>query len=282
MREPQAQLIRRILVALDASTDSLAALDAAAKLAARVNAELVGLFVEDINLLHLAGLPFTREMRFSRLEDINHEQMEEALRLQAAQARRALMQAADRRSVNWSFKVVRGQVTPEVLAAALEADLLTLGKASRPLSRHSRLGSTARTLIEQAPHSILLTQHLTEENQPVLVTYDGSLEAQKALQVAVYIALANQLKLTVLVLAGDPEEMQTLAQHAADRLTHYSSELPDVEYVRLPKPDVIQLIEAVRLEGGGTLVLGSGGPLLQANIIQTLLDELDCPLLIVR
>ena len=40
--------IRRILVAIDGSSHSLAALDAAADLASRLRAELSGLFVEDI------------------------------------------------------------------------------------------------------------------------------------------------------------------------------------------------------------------------------------------
>ena len=50
---------RRILVALDASAHSHAALAAAVALAARLHAEIEGLFVEDINLLRLAELPFT-------------------------------------------------------------------------------------------------------------------------------------------------------------------------------------------------------------------------------
>ncbi|MCB0182612.1 MAG: universal stress protein, partial [Caldilineaceae bacterium] len=44
-------LPERILVALDASPHSLAALRAAAKLAATVHAELHGLFIEDDRLL---------------------------------------------------------------------------------------------------------------------------------------------------------------------------------------------------------------------------------------
>ena len=55
-------VIQRILVALDASPHSQAALDAAATLAARVSAELQGLFIEDVNLLRLAELPFAREV----------------------------------------------------------------------------------------------------------------------------------------------------------------------------------------------------------------------------
>ena len=51
----------RILVALDASPRSLAALSTAGALAAELDAELSGLFVEDINLQRLLALPFARE-----------------------------------------------------------------------------------------------------------------------------------------------------------------------------------------------------------------------------
>ena len=49
--QEHALIIRRILVALDTSKHSLAALEAADELAAWLKAELFGLFVEDINLL---------------------------------------------------------------------------------------------------------------------------------------------------------------------------------------------------------------------------------------
>ena len=55
---------RRIVVALDASSHSHAALAAAVALAGRLQAELQGIFVEDVNLLRLAELPFAREVRF--------------------------------------------------------------------------------------------------------------------------------------------------------------------------------------------------------------------------
>jgi nucleotide-binding universal stress UspA family protein len=55
---------RRILVALDASVNSLAAIEQAATLAANLEAEQLGLFVEDINLLRIATLPFARQICF--------------------------------------------------------------------------------------------------------------------------------------------------------------------------------------------------------------------------
>lgn len=147
------QIIRRILVALDASTDSVAALKTAASLAASLQAELVGLFVEDINLLRLAGLPFASEVQrvTGTGRVLDEAGMERDLQLQASQARRALANAAADAEATWTFRVVRGVVTTEILAAALEANLLTLGRASRPPIRRRQLGSTARAAVSQAP-----------------------------------------------------------------------------------------------------------------------------------
>ena len=78
-----APAIRRILVALDASTHSLAALETAAGLAARLEAELVGLFVEDINLLRAAELPFARETSFysSSLRPLERGELEQGVNI---------------------------------------------------------------------------------------------------------------------------------------------------------------------------------------------------------
>ena len=50
-------IIRRVAVVLNASMQSSQALQAAAELAASLQAELEGIFIEDINLFHLAELP---------------------------------------------------------------------------------------------------------------------------------------------------------------------------------------------------------------------------------
>ena len=52
----------RIVVTLEAHPKAKSAVDTAARLAARLQAELVALVVEDIQLLHFAALPFAREV----------------------------------------------------------------------------------------------------------------------------------------------------------------------------------------------------------------------------
>jgi nucleotide-binding universal stress UspA family protein len=273
--------IQRILVALDASTHSLAALDAAAALAASLQAELIGLFVEDENLLHLAGLPFAHEVRASSATPrrMSSDEMERVMRLQASQAKRALEAAARNVNAHWSFRVVRGQVTSSILTAALEADLLALGRVSRPLSRHTRLGSTARAATGDTGPSILLLKHGKDIHYPVLVTYDGSPLAQQALEAAAQMAHASGDDLNVLLLADTLDASRQLKQEAGQFLKkHYLS----AEYHWLPQVTVNNVVRMVRAAENCVLVLGGVNPLLDAEAIQEILDRTDCPLLLVR
>lgn len=274
-------IIRRILVALDASTHSLAALEAAADLAASLHAELIGLFVEDENLLHFAGLPFAHEVRSpsATSQPMSSEKMEQQLRLQAAQARRALEAAAVRVDVKWSFQIVRGQVTASVLAAALDADLLAMGRVSRPLSSHSRLGSTARAASAKTEHSVLFMQQGRDLNYPVLVTYDGTPPARQALVTAVKMAQASGDDLSVLLLHETREEAETTKEEISDWLEQRGL---SAEFHWLPQATVNTLATIVQAAENCVLVLGGDNPLLKAEAIQELLDRTDCPVMLVR
>ncbi|MFQ6102283.1 MAG: universal stress protein [Anaerolineae bacterium] len=272
--------IRRILVALDASRHSLAALEAAAELAASLEAELQGLFVEDINLLRVAGTPVAREVRypFVTAARLDRTRMERELRAQATQARQALAAACERRQIRWSFRVVRGEVAPEVLAAALDADLLSLGKASRPLIRRVRLGSTARAAAAQAPKSVLLLQRDVSIKPPVMVAYDGSPTAQQALRIATHLAQEKGGSyLAVLVVADTLDEEYRLQAETADWLRRQKLL---IRYRRLADAGVATLTREVQSEGSGVLVLGS--TILPLEALQVLLNEVDCPVLLVR
>jgi nucleotide-binding universal stress UspA family protein len=270
---------RRILVALDASHHSLAALEAAVELAAGMKAELRGLYVEDVNLLRAAGSPATREVRypFVSAAQLSPKRMQRQLRAQATQAQRALASACERQKVKWSFQIVRGEVAHEVVAAAEEADMLILGKVSRPLIRQIRLGSTALAAAVQAPCCVLLLQRDEGIRPPVVVTYDGSPVARRALKIAVRLARRNGGYLAVLIAADAPDEEYRLQAEIADWLRR--QELL-VHFRRLPEASVLTLIQALRAEGSGVLVLSS--TILHLAPLQKLLDEVDCPVLLVR
>ncbi|HSF30252.1 MAG TPA: universal stress protein [Candidatus Tectomicrobia bacterium] len=273
--------IRRILVAVDASVHSQAALEAASELADSLKAELVGIFVEDINLLHLAGLPFAREISFLPVSDrpLDSPSMERELRLQAEHVRQLLAAVAGRRQLQWSFRVVRGQVAAELLTAAAGADMLALGRASWATTRRVRLGSTARVVVAQAARSVLLLQHGHAVCQPVQLVYDGSTSARRALRTAIQVALAARGHLTVMLIADTPEQAQHLQEEIA-----VSLQAPQMQglYRQLITPTTEELAKAVQAAGGGTLVIGADNPLLEGEGLPTLLDAIDCSVILIR
>ena len=118
--------IRRIIVGLEPAPRTRATLEAAARLAAQMEAELVGLFVENIDLLHFAGLPFAREVGFASAtrRSLDVEGMERSLRGLAREAQQTLAAVAGRVPVRWSFRVARGSAAGELMAAAAAADLV--------------------------------------------------------------------------------------------------------------------------------------------------------------
>lgn len=272
-------IFRRILVALDTSHHSLAALEAAVELAATMKAELEGLYVEDVNLLRAAGSPASREVQypFVSTAQLDPRRMERQLRAQASQARRALVAACEQRKVRCTFRIVRGEVAHEVVAAAAEADMLILGRVSRPLIRRIRLGSTALAAAVQAPCCVLLLQRDTGIMPPIMVTYDGSHVSRQALRVAARLARKNGGYLAILIVADTSDAEYRLQAETADWLR---SQGLLVRFSRLLEVSVPALIQALQAESVGTLVLSS--TILHLAPLQKLLDEIECPVLLVR
>jgi nucleotide-binding universal stress UspA family protein len=275
--------LRHILVALDASAHSLAAVEAAADLAAAMQAEMDGLFVEDINLIRLASLPCTREVRHTAsVASLDLEQMERALKAQAAEARQALAAAARRAHVQWSFRVARGRVAHEVLAAAAAADLVTLGKLGRSRSPQARLGSTALRVLAGAPVALLLVERRrvgAYRLRRVLVVYDGSEGAGRALDAAARLAEASRISLTVLLLADDSGAMQDMKLVAAHAIERRSIE---VRWQALPWAEGFNLLRVIQSDEAALLVLSLSSPQLPEATVGKLLEHVTNPVLLIR
>lgn len=271
--------IRRILVALDASPPSLAALRAAAELAARLDAELVGLFVEDITLLRLAELPFARETSLltRSSQEFNREHIEQHLRSRARQARRALQALANRQHLRWSFRVAKGIIARELLNAAEEYDLIILGKSG--WSRRRRLGSTARVLISEAPHQAMILQQGAHLGLPIGVIYDGSSLSRKALSEAVHLLFHREGWLVVLILASTQERAQALQKEIGLELHGRGLH---VHFRWLVNADSTRLSELARGEKVGLLIVPGETQILQGEALADLLNRTEVPVLVLR
>ena len=158
--------IRRIVVRLDAAPRNRAVREAATVLADKMGAELVGLFVENVDLLHFAGFPFACEVCFSSAtrRALDVERMERSLRALADEARRTLGAIVGRTSVRWSFRVARGTVSRELLAAAGDAGLVIALEGAVDEAEHP-----ASVRVVRAGDARALSAVLAEKAQGVLV-----------------------------------------------------------------------------------------------------------------
>lgn len=273
-------VIRSIAVAIDNSPYGRASLEAAAGIAARLSAELIGIFIEDINLIRMAGLPFVEEVRFysSTTGRIDPDKLEGTLRKQAAEARALLERTAGQLTVRHSFRVSRGNVPEEVMGAAPEADLLVLGRQGRSDVCGRRLGSTARAALCKGRMTLLLMRTgMTLAEAPLLVLYDGSEGSKRALGTALAIAGSGS-RLHIVAVSPEGEAGNRLFDEVAAIIG--SSGL-EVDYHRLPPGDGRKMAERIRTIGKGMLVL-SDRMGLDRETLCDLVDAIDWPVLIVR
>lgn len=273
----QAKQGDRILVALDASPQSLLALKAAVELAALLDVELEALFVEDINLLRLCSLPFGQEVGSytARLRPLDNTQIERQLRSVAASIERSVSRATLQTPVRWQFHVRRGGVVDELLAAAEQATLLSLGRAGR--ARRKRLGSTAQSLVRLSPRPLLILGEEGGLRYPLTVVYTGTPAARRAVALAARLGERGRRPVQVLLWqtattgtdASDTDATEPDATDPEEEARGLMGEAAG-EFRAVTRRE---LYETLNTRDGGTVVL----PIEQAALV----SEFDGPAILV-
>lgn len=271
--------IERILVAVDDSPQSLQALRGAASLAASLDAELVGLFVEDRALLQLANLPLAREVRTysATIREISPEALQQQFRRQSRQVRRAVERIAIRSEVTWSFRVRRGAVADELLKAMSDADLIVLGRGSQIGQR--RLGSTARAILLETTRPVLILHRRLPREPLALVLYDGSERAEHTLDVAGEIVGARNGYLTLVCAASSSDLALTTQLTGFSHLRRHGRE---AQCRWLVEPTIGKLKRVAQAEQADLLALPGDIALLADDKLGRLLEQIDLPVLVVR
>lgn len=270
--------IERILVALDASPHSLAALAAATDLAAALGAELTGVFVEDDDLVRMASLPFATEISLfsGEARGLAPASIKRGMRAQAARARRALIRRASRMGLRWRFEVIRGDIAERLLARAEGADIVIVGRASWTEGR--RIGSTVRSLIELGRRPTLILHRATDLPTRILILYDGSPAADQGVAAGALLASHFGHGLSILILAEDKERATVLQARAAGQING-SGLQADYRWLLSPSPH--ELIRAVH-SLGIIAILPAELAGLEGYDLTAAINQLECPVLVVH
>lgn len=272
-----ALTIRRIVVALHPSPHSRAALEQAARLAAFLEVELRGMYVEEEALLRLAELKFLQEVDavLGEIRGLETADLERQLRAEAARVHRELARIAHEFGVEWSFRVSRGEVSAQLVEAAAQMDLVMLGVRTRQTGRG--LGSTVRSLIADPGRPVMIIRHGMQLTSDVHVVDDGTDAGKRAAELG--RALTGRPGSALTIHVGGEED------RTARRLETYREKLrgtrENVALRPLDVPEGLGIAAPLTIRSCGLLILPRtvlGG---DVRALNRLLRHAACPILVV-
>lgn len=276
---PRAQppSIARVVVPLDAISESREALASAARLAAHAGVPLHGVFVEDEDLLQLARLPLVRHVGpGAEAEPLSVEAIARQLRAAAARARKELAAAAARQRIAWSFETVR-VAADHVLLAVSAGDLVVASALSRPIGGHFRLEWRWWAAIESVPGPLLLARRGWDPGGAVLALLrDRGPGSARLIAAAAPLAEAAGGRLIVLC---PPELAKAEGFEAwlAERLEAYSVH-PQIELAPAEPADLERHLSQL----GVRVLAVHSSPGERSDRLRTLFGRLACDILVVR
>lgn len=269
--------IERILVAVDASPNSVMALHTAIDLARRTHAEVRALFIQESHLHHLGHFPFTQEIGHytAQARRIGKHEIKLQMRAQSKRIRLLLETLAEEAHVNWTYRVMKGNAS-DIGNAAADADLIVLGRSG--WSGRKRLGSTVQLILTQYPARTLIIGDRPGSPSRIFVIYDGSESSKRALAFASNLMRNSDGFLTVGILAETSSQAKKLQREAFQWLGERDVE-PRFRWILDWSVDTINSL--VSLESC-LLVLPRSIEPLQGDAISDVIDEMDCPVLFVQ
>jgi nucleotide-binding universal stress UspA family protein len=268
--------VQKILVAMDASAGSRAALEAAASLAAGLQAELQGLFVLDSELLRFSGLPAAVEtgLTSARRRPVDPAAMERTLRAQAEQARAQLESTARRHRLHSTFHIGQGDVASELAKAGAGVDLIAMGVVGHMDCTGKRLGSTTRRIRAQTRCSLLLLRSGHTTGEAVVAVCDGDATAEPIVELAHDLAERRGQNLLVLLHGAETEH----SDHMTSIRDRFSGSKTPLDFATVERFE--DLPSVIRKHRCSLLVVGDEDPLIAGRDEE--LGGVGCPVLLAR
>jgi hypothetical protein len=149
---------RRVIVTVDAQSYLPPTIELAVALAASKQIALHGLFVEDVDLMCVAELPFTQEVPLfsGQPRSLDNRQLQRSLDKLAIEFQQLLMRQAEHHSLACSYSTVRGRKHALELGESARAEFFIVGQPGRGPQRSAR------------PLRILLLANRTTQLLPAL------------------------------------------------------------------------------------------------------------------
>ncbi len=272
-------MIKRILLATDGSAPAKSAEALAFFLARRLGAELVALFVKDVRLV-----------RFPELLDFGaisvpvptyHEAIDAALEARG----KAVLERLAREAGDVRFEgILRTGVPYEVIAReARTFDLVAIGRAGDQEGHEATgLGSTAERVARTSPVPVLVAALDFVEPKRLVVGYDGSDSAARALHFAADLLEGLPLEALVASVDEDLERAAALAAEGVEYLKAHGAVAHPKALAGDPARELVAFAEPSDLLAMGAFGRGRVFELLLGSTTEYVLRRAACPVALVR
>lgn len=272
--------VEHILVSLDSSPHSFAALQAAVELARHYEADLKGIFVEDIALLGLAESPFHQEVgEYSAIvREFSMDEISQGILVQSRWVIKAFRKLINQRNIRGDFNILRGKVFEMIHNETEKCDLLVIGKTGTNLLRQRGLGSTTRYLIRHSKVSLFLVQEDNRLGYPMILLFDDSPTGRISLETA--RNLVNPSETLVILLDEDNTE---LFQHNKGQIEQWSAvNKINISIQSYQKNLFDHFIGTIQGLKEGLFILPHSEDPQQKNIVEICLERISLPIFYIR
>ncbi len=203
---------------LTSASNAEKAMAAAAVLARVIEAQIVGLFVQEENMVELAEFPFARVLDFDspKPREVSRQLMQQAYARRAAICRQVLSSHAEKARVSWSFSTQQGNVSAKVEEVAGSGDYVVLSGETFGTGVHS-LVRAARTVPAFVKGVVVATVHRESRAEgPIVAIDDGDETGVRTVSLAARLAKLEGRPLHLFVIAGADADAERIEARAAE------------------------------------------------------------------
>jgi len=218
-------MIKNILIPLDGSKHSEAALDYAMWMTEKFNGMLIGQHI--IDTVSLEGTIFhdiSGSLGFEPYMDFTTK-MREALEERGKMILDGFSERCRQRNIRHQTVLDMGLIANEICERAKIADLVVVGhRGVNEDFSTGLLGTTAESVTRKCPRPVFVSTKRFKAIERPLLAYDGSRQASAAMESAAEFCTVLGLPLTVLTIAKEEKLGQSVSQGAKAYLSAYSIE----------------------------------------------------------
>lgn len=279
-------MLTKILVPTDGYQSSIIATEYATDIARFFDAEIMGISVIDTKrltapLIHDLGTSIGGMVPFGQFRST----LEEMLTSVADSALVQLEEACKEKGVKYSLKKEEGVIAREITKHAKDAELIAMGRTGEHTKwADGLLGSNLESVVRLTHKPILVASEDHMETTKILVAYDGSKFAEKALKMGGELANKMQIPITILTVSSDADDASKIISGALEHIKPFDVDHDSV----VASGDPVDVIFNKYKDGHfNMLVMGAYGhskirELIVGSTTVRLMRKVKCPLLISR